>query len=548
MGELKSQIILAKNINIDKDYVNVLNYSENDMLTLLNNSNHFVNSASDYQFLRPQNSIFVNFKYSECMESNYIAFQNKDYSNKWFFAWIDEVIYQSEASCEIKYTIDAWSTWLDKWSAKPCFVAREHVNDDIVGNHTIPENIDIGQIVCDFQKTSNIIGAESFFWLVIACNFNPHDSTRYAGIGKYGNYPQGSMWFAWLINNNELSDGSDINEVTDWIFDITEKKHADDIQSIFALPYQAFSIADVDKTTHMVTNGKGNLLNEDVPFTKSTIRKFDDFTPKNNKVYTYPYSFIRVTNNMGSFNDYKIEDFKSVDVDGNETDEVIFNAIGVPCQGYSGKLRPKNYQGLLYNEDEAISLGKYPTLSWSSDGFTNWLTQNAINLAVGAVGTAIGAGASIAMAGATGGASLAMEAGINSTVSASKGVLGTIGQIHQASMIPNTAKGNANAGDLSFVHNLNRFKIMHMRPKKEYLEIIDDYFTRFGYSINRVKIPNITGRKIFNYIEIGGSESVGVGTVPSKYMDIINKVCRKGVTIWHNHANIGNYNLDNSII
>jgi len=30
-------------------------------------------------------------------------------------------------------------------------------------------------------------------------------------------------------------------------------------------------------------------------------------------------------------------------------------------------------------------------------------------------------------------------------------------------------------------------------------------------------------------------------------MEEINNACRKGVTIWHNHANIGNYNLSNNI-
>lgn len=537
MGDLKSQIILAKNINIDKDYVNVLNYSENEMITLLNSTNHFVNSASDYQFLRPQNSIFVNFTYAECMQSNYIAFQNKDYSNKWFFAWIDEVIYQSESSCEIKYTIDSWSTWFDYWNAKTCFVSREHVSDDTVGKHTIPENLNIGQLVCDFAKVENIIGAESYFWVVIACNYDPTTKKRYAGLGKYGNYIQGSMWFAWLINNSEISSNEDIQEVSDWVFEVAEQGHADDIQSMFALPYQAFSLSDVDATTHMVTAGKGNKLFEDISYTKSVIRKFDDFTPKNNKLFTYPYSFIRVTNNCGSFNDYKIEDFKSYDVDGNETDDVIFNAIGVPCQSYSGKLRPKNYQGLAYNEDESIALGKYPTLSWSSDGFTNWLTQNAINLGVGVLNTAVSGGTQIATGNVVGGVA---------TVASQ--TAGMIGSIVQASMIPNTARGNANAGDISFVNNLIRFKFMHMRPKKEYLEIIDDYFTRFGYATNRVKVPNITGRKIFNYIEIGGSESIGTGSVPTKYMDIINKACRRGVTIWHEHSDIGNYDLDNSII
>ena len=64
--------------------------------------------------------------------------------------------------------------------------------------------------------------------------------------------------------------------------------------------------------------------------------------------------------------------------------------------GYSAKIRPKYYQGLQYNEDESIGLGKYPSLSWSSDGFTNWMTQNAVNLGINVVNTTVGGASQIA--------------------------------------------------------------------------------------------------------------------------------------------------------
>ena len=64
---------------------------------------------------------------------------------------------------------------------------------------------------------------------------------------------------------------------------------------------------------------------------------------------------------MGSYNDYKIEDFKEYDVNDNLTDNMTFEFIGVPCISYSGKLRPKHYQGITNNEDESLPLGKYPT-------------------------------------------------------------------------------------------------------------------------------------------------------------------------------------------
>ena len=70
----------------------------------------------------------------------------------------------------------------------------------------------------------------------------------------------------------------------------------------------------------------------------------------------------------------------------------------------------------------------------------------------------------------------------------------------------------------------------------------------FGYKICKLENPNINGRRYWNYIEIGGSEEIGTGEVPSKFMETINNACRRGVTIWHNHANVGNYNLNNDIV
>lgn len=538
---MNSQIILCRNINVDKEYTNVLNYTENQMLALCRAN--AVASANNYSFLRATGTIFVGFTYSQCIGSNYIAFQNPDYSNKWFFAWIDDVIYKSDKNCEIKFTIDAWSTWFDKWTPKKCFINRQHVTDDTVGLHTIPENLDIGQLICDFTKNDTNLGAESYWYFVIGCNYDPSSQTRTAGVGMYAEYPQGCMWFAWLVNRNNYA--QTINDISQWIYDITQQMHADDIQTMFALPYQAFElIGDIDPTTHKVINGKGIKLDVNETFSKSIFRQFSDYTPKNNKLFVYPYSFCRVTNNMGSYNDYKIEDFNELDLNDNPTDNMTFNLIGIPCLGYSGKLRPKFYQGITNNEDESLQLGKYPMLSWSSDAFTNWVSQNNANMIGGIIGMSTSATTQL-VGGAMSLNPFSIVGGISSIAT---GVANMIGTIDKASALPNTAQGNANSGDVSFGFNLNRFKYLHMRPKKEYLQIIDDYFTRFGYKICKLENPNISGRRYWNYIEIGGSEEIGTGEVPSKFMETINNACRRGVTIWHNHANIGNYSLNNTIV
>ena len=188
-----------------------------------------------------------------------------------------------------------------------------------------------------------------------------------------------------------------------------------------------------------------------------------------------------------------------------------------------------------------MPLSKFPTCSWSSDAFTNWLTQNSVNIATNLLLTA----GSVGLAVATGGASAAVTGAL--ALSTAGNIANIIGQFHQANLLPSITGGNNN-GDVNFASRSNYFALHHMRVKTEYLKIIDDYFTRFGYKINKLEMPNITGRRNWNYVEIGSSEEIGYGEVPSKFMDIINNACRRGVTIWHNHANVGNYNLDNAII
>lgn len=144
---MNSRIILAKGINMDRSYNNVIDYTENQMLALLRSQAHLVREASDYTFIRGTGTLDTQFTYAECLGSNYMAFQNPDYSNKWFFAWIDEVQYRGNRNTRIIYTIDAWSTWFSDWTAKKCFINRHHVNDDSIGANLIEEPVNTGEYV-----------------------------------------------------------------------------------------------------------------------------------------------------------------------------------------------------------------------------------------------------------------------------------------------------------------------------------------------------------------------------------------------------------------
>lgn len=543
---MNSKILLVKNIHIDRQYTNVLSYSEVQMLELC--QANLVAQADNYSFLRPTGSIMAGFTYSQCLQANYIAFQNPDYSNKWFFAWIDDVIYKGDKNTEITFTVDAWSTWFDKWQKKTCFINRQHTNNDTIGLHTIPENLDIGEVIQESITEDLAYGNDFGYWIAVASNWTIKDGssgaealesnkgTQFAGITVYDNTVFGTQLFFFHITAI-----SSFKNLVLLLLRTNVDKHIEDVQNIFILPEVAIEPSKLIQHTAKVISDENTFSFYTMSYDMSPekfnteinkITSFSDYTPKNNKCFVYPYNYLFVSNNQGSNNIYKYEDFN--------TEKCIFENQFSIAIGGSGRIVPKNYKGMATNDDEALALGKYPTCAWSSDAFTNWLTQNSVNMAVSLGLTAGAVATTIATVGTT------VPALTGAVMSVAGNIGNQIGQFYQASLLPNINGGQAN-GDVIWTCNRNMFTFRQMRVKTEYLKIIDDYFTRFGYAVKSLAMPNITGRRYWNYVEIGASEEIGYGEVPSKFMDTINNACRRGVTIWHNHANVGNYNLDNTI-
>lgn len=551
---MNSKIILVKNINLDRDYINVLDYTEEEMLALCKQNK--VDEASDYSFIRTNRSIMASFTYEECLQANYIAFQNTDYSGKWFFAWIDEVNNKGNRCTELTYTIDSWSTWFDYWKAKTCFVSREHVNDDTIGNNTIEENINVGDVI--EEKEIEDESLSKYYWVAVESAWQPNDNStgnealdkdkgeQFSGITVYNKQIFGTQVLLFKVSNI-----SELLNLGLYIRRTNSDGHITDINNIFIVPEALLSVKDL--TQHTAYMGS-----ETLPFTFYTmpmssevvgfdidinkITSFNNFVPKNNKCFVYPYNFLYLTNNAGNSNIYKYENFYN----SNKAKFRLDIAMSI---GVSGKITPLNYKNMSRCDDEAISLAKFPTCSWSSDAFINWLTQNAVNESIQMAFGIFGAGQQYVSSNnqkqETRQTNISAEVGLGLNLAGQ--IARQIGNFYSGALMPNI-QGGKNTGDVNWAIGKNTYTFRCMRVKTENLKIIDDYFTRFGYQINRVKVPNLSGRRYWNYVEIGQSEEIGTGTVPTKFMVNINNAAKRGVTVWHNHENIGNFNLDNTIV
>lgn len=498
---MDSKLILASGIKLDKSYTNVLSYNTQSMLSL-------VEANSEYEQWNYNNIdydkgvIQVSTDYGVAIGCNYLAFQNPRHGNKWYFAFIDDVIYKSNNCCDVKFTIDVWSTFYDNWTAKPCFVVREHVNNDTIGLHTVPETVTTGDYVVNSHLRDNY--NQDHHRIIVSSNIDPAEGHKHFG-GIYTGLPTGFRYY-----NYGLGETADIGA-----FIAMNESRGGDINQLFIVPQWLVG------TTRL-------LLDSLDPVTQnlglSRITTLNGYTPVNKKLLTYPYCYILISNGQGQDAIFHQELWAL-----NNNNEMESTLYGVLCAGCSIRLIPKNYKGDEYAYTEGITLGKFPQLNWATDPYINWLTENGVN----AVTQAVGIGAQFASGDVIGGASRTAN---------------LLYSDYKAQRVPPQVHGNTNSGDVTWVMDENCFHIFKMTIKSEFAKQIDDYFSRFGYKINETKTPNITGRAYWNFIEIGQDESIGYGTVPSKYMEIINNACRQGVTIWHDHSNIGNFNLTNSIV
>ena len=110
----------------------------------------------------------------------------------------------------------------------------------------------------------------------------------------------------------------------------------------------------------------------------------------------------------------------------------------------------------------------------------------------------------------------------------------------------NTVKNDINNGDVITASNNNTFRFYHMCLREQFAKQIDDYFSMYGYQINEVKRPNITGRLNWNYVKTIGANIQG--DIPENDLNEIKGIFNNGVTLWHNTSTYLDYSQSNNII
>lgn len=502
-----------------------------------------IHTANNCTYQRKDNVIRFPKQYDAVYGCNYVMYRNTAYTDKWYYAFITKKEYVNDERTDIYIETDVIQSYLHDYTVQPSFIEREHVDSDEVGEHTVAEMLETGDYVCGYYNKAGY--AKSNELMIVVGVTSDVDGNGVIG-NTYHNIYSGIRYIGFANNSGGISA---LNTFIQGYAD-SDEVTIDAIVCIFLAPQKLGYKGDGQAITYTnfvdteyINHSDGGTINTTIAFTSNT---FEGYQPKNNKLLCYPYRYLLASNNNGGSAVYKFELFKE------KNDTVVtmlppeFEIKGALTVGCSVRLIPTNYNGIAVNHSESLTLGKFPALNWTSDVYTNWLTQNSVNnmvnIGVGLVQAGVGV-ASIISSPTNGGAGALI--GTSMIASGLGQVTNTLGEVYQHSLQPPQAEGNINSGDVVTATGDNDFHFYEMCIKKEFAKIIDGYFNMYGYKVNVVKKPSVAHR--YNY---WFTKTIGVnidGLIPMDDMKKLKQCYDSGITFWINPDNIGNYDVDNHI-
>lgn len=461
---------------------------------------------------------------------NYMRFQNTSFGSKWFYCFIEDVEYINNNCTEVSYTIDVMQTYLFEMKWTSVYVNRMHTRTDEIGDNTIPENLPLGDYVFyDLLKTGSLGGGNKMTdcYIVLATTVEkvPGGEGAYEGVDGYmaGGIYQGCSYVGFNTSDVGEKGFQDLNTYLKWL---TDHNKSDAVIDLFMCPKFMF-----DDSKH-AQQGVNSFNISTLKWTNAFTDDIDSYKPRNNKMFTYPYNFLTVTNGNGSSTELHYEYFNS--------DNCEFTIEGICSGNINIFCIPMKYRGIERNWYEKLTIRDLPKCSYNINAYAQYISGQGQLDRLASISQTINTGATLYTK------YNISEKGLDSAEFKASAVTNALNQMAKESVVssmPPQFKGG-NSGNAVFSAGYMDFTFSHTFVRPEFARVIDDYFTRFGYAINRVIVPTINNRSRYTYIKTTGMDVNG--DIPHFAVKQINNVFDNGITFWSDTANVGNYAPNNT--
>lgn len=509
----------------------------------------------EISYQRKNNVIMFPEHIDNLLEYNYVMYLNENYTNKWFYAFITNMEYETDHNTIISISTDVFQTWQFQFQFKESFIEREmiNVNEDIPGANLLPEGLETGEFKIggtaefDDLEPINIVAYSGDKIQIL-------EDTQEINLSQKGYIVNGiAQSIVFLLVDNEhfwsLQQAMTIGSQGDYVIScftvpkLAVKDFLIDENKIFpfiyALQYKELkNIYNQSKTTKELI---------------STPNQLDGYVPRNQKLRAYPYLYLGFNAINGSSKIFRYEDF--------ENGKPIFDIMSEVNPNPTILFVPKNYRGSNGdNLSDIVTLNGYPTLSSKNDFYNSWLAQNSeiislnmqqeqFNYEIGAYQTAFNSMSNIISQafkgdlGALGtGANLGFELA-KQDVNHDFYIKQQMAQIEKQKMLPDKVNMASSNSTLLGYNLIDKNIFTRYTIKKQFAERIDKFFDMYGYLTNNVKIPNLNNRPNWNYVKTIGSNIIG--DIPQEDVQTLKNMFDNGITLWHNKNTFLDYSQNN---
>ena len=529
-----STVEFFADIGIDSNYENTLYFASIASKDSYFNSLTKIATATALSYSRETRGfIRVELPMSTLINVGYMRFKNTSFENKWWYAFVTSVEYINNVTTQVNFILDVMMTWMGGFSLNQCFIERQHTLGDSIGANIAYENIPVGEYVCEGSSTTALFGD---YYIVLFRSMHPSSDPNEREVITPAQALKQGTCAPILATFYEYSTGG-VTSLINKLEDLVEKNRGDEIIGIKLVPYYFGYSADLTAVPFTVTK----------PYTGSNA--WGNFTPKNKKLYCFPYKYLEVENCEGESANYKYEYFNSLP-DATSSGDCTFRIKGTSCTPEINIMcYPENYNGIDADIAHGLKMSDFPSIAWNVDGYRAYIAQRDSTLFANIVSSAEVGGTIGAIVGGVPGALIgagagALKASAPMLADNANKILGILSNGELPSRAPSQTKGTLSSNLLVQSRQKN-FYFRKMCITKNYAQMIDSYFDMYGYAIRQHGVPNMNARPYWTYVKTVGC-SVD-GNLPADDGARIEQIFDNGVRFWKDHTKIGQYsNYNNS--
>lgn len=542
-------------------------------------------------------AVKLNCRIQDILNADYMYYIEPSYGNRYFYNFITDVSYISDEVTQVTFAEDVFMTWQNDISILPGLVERETTNTDFPFAN-IHEQPDFMHGTLRAHKSGRLSGSlTSMSHVCIVTNrgvlptIDRDDNlvwyvatTPTKTLTPYG-YHEGKsdLLYYYIFNVGQMNNDTIIGRLAGGLIYGEEKgsiiTEGYKIINVFMvnnamLPYDVQSYLNTSAPRFGIIAPVTSHLEYDPTWTERDVQpaqwdafgysqfspssqtsiSYNDFTdhifegyvPNNAKLYSAPYTMIRIKNNWGDAVDLEPQHFDN----GAAPKPFPFVIKGTMGVGGVTNIYPADYEASgSYTENTSyrVGLSPAPYIPYNEDHIGKWLQQNGVAYGLTMAKGVIGLGGEAVKTPTTKRDKHEQAENMasigSSLVDTTLDFAMEFGEVKRQGVSTHgyDATSMAQCGENSQVFTYEIMSLDNAAAKE-----LDDYFTMFGYAINQCKSIELglNGRTRFHYVKTKGCNAVG--NAPMYAKNFINDRFDKGIRMWKKDYYL-NYSEFNSI-